>query len=208
MEVAETAALIATLLAACGALPQIVRIARTGDAAGVSLTAAALGVATELAWVVHGFHAGLWLVIPEAILMTATNAALALAVVRVGGLARVAILGGLCWGVVLMLATVANPSVAAAALGGAYLVQVTPAVWTAWRTTVPSGVSAATWIVMAIEALLWGVYGVVVGDPACISFGVIGTVASIAITARVLGVGRHRAAGRVPSVLVAELQCA
>ncbi len=37
---------------------------------------------------------------------------------------------------------------------------------------------------VGIEALLWGVYGVGHGDPANISFGVIGTFAAVAILIR------------------------
>ena len=46
---ADAGAVTATVLSAFGALPQLRRIAATGDIAGVS-AAAALGVTTELTW--------------------------------------------------------------------------------------------------------------------------------------------------------------
>ena len=42
----------------------------------------------------------------------------------------------------------------------------------------------ATWAIILAESLLWGAYGIGQGDPANISFGVVGTVAAAAILAR------------------------
>ena len=40
----------------------------------------------------------------------------------------------------------------AAVLAGAFAgVQVTPMVWTAWRTALPCGVATATWVLNAVE---------------------------------------------------------
>ena len=47
MGLPELAAVAATVLAATGVLPQCVRLGRTRDPEGVSLTGAMLGVATE-----------------------------------------------------------------------------------------------------------------------------------------------------------------
>ena len=66
-----------------------------------------------------------------------------------------------------------------------------PSIWTAYRTHAPSGVAAATWALIGLEAALWGVYGIVHGDPAISAFAVIGSVAAAAILGRKFTT-RHR----------------
>ena len=60
MLTAEAAALAATALALVGALPQLHRLALTGDTNGVSLTNATLGVGSELGWVAYTLQGSLW----------------------------------------------------------------------------------------------------------------------------------------------------
>ena len=84
MFTAEAAALIATALALVGAVPQLRRLAVTGDANGVSLTNATLGVGSELGWVAYTLQGSLWSAIPEAALMAVTNVLLARALMRAG----------------------------------------------------------------------------------------------------------------------------
>ncbi len=55
----------------------------------------------------------------------------------------------------------------------------------------PSGLAAATWALVGVEAVLWGTYGLVHGDPATMGFGVLGSAATIAILARKWAT-RHR----------------
>ena len=75
---------MATALATIAAVPQLRRVIAAGDGRGVSLTSATLGVGTELAWVWYTGAAGLWSALPEAIVMTVANLALAVALVRHG----------------------------------------------------------------------------------------------------------------------------
>ena len=88
MLTAEAAALVATALALVGALPQLRRLAVTGDTNGVSLTNATLGVGSELGWVAYTLQGSLWSAIPEAALMAVTNLLLARALMRAGDLVR------------------------------------------------------------------------------------------------------------------------
>ena len=79
-----TAALVATVLALVGALPQLHRLVRTGDSNGVSLANATLGVGSELRWVAYTLQGSLWSAVPEAAIMAVTNALLAVALVHTG----------------------------------------------------------------------------------------------------------------------------
>jgi hypothetical protein len=69
-------------------------------------------------------------------------------------------------------------------------VQINPAVWTAWRTSRPTGVAAATWAMILVESLLWGVYGLAHHDPAVSMLAAIGAVAGVAMLLRVAGLRR------------------
>ena len=84
-----------------------------------------------------------------------------------------------------------GPEAIAALLGLAYVVQLTPAVATAWRTWSPSGIATSTWTLRLVEAALWGAYGYVRGDPPLVVFGILGVVESTAILARKV-ITRHR----------------
>ena len=63
----------AALLASCVAVPQVVRLFRTGTTAGVSVTAWRLVLAANLSWTAHGVwtgHPNVWL--PNLIFMACT----------------------------------------------------------------------------------------------------------------------------------------
>jgi uncharacterized protein with PQ loop repeat len=81
-------------------------------------------------------------------------------------------------------------------LGWAYIPQLAPAVWTAYNTPTPIGVSAGTWALIGIDAALWLVYGALLDDTPVVIFGVVGFVASVLILARVWAtVGFDRCSG-------------
>jgi hypothetical protein len=191
-DVATVAALAATALAMIYTWPQLARVRRTGDIAGVSISAAALTVSSELGWAVYLGGEGLWSAVPEGAFNITANALLAVAVMRAGGSAGLALAGAAAWLVVLLAARwLGGPAALAALLGLAYAVQLTPAVVTAWRTWSPSGIAAPTWVLRLGEAVLWGVYGHLRHDPPLVMFGVLGTVESALILVRKY-VTRHR----------------
>ena len=166
-------------------LPQLRRVLVTGLVGGVSASAAGLGAATEMTWIGYTVTGEMWAAVPEACLMLAANVLLLAALVRAGVDHPPRRVTGLLWlSILVATAAAGGPPAIAAVLAVAYAVQVAPAVWPAYRSTAPTGVSPATWALVGIEALLWGVYGVGHGDPANISFGVIGTFAAVAILIR------------------------
>ena len=64
-----------------------------------------------------------------------------------------------------------------------------PAVWSAVRSTSVAGISATTWLLAWIEAVVWMVYGSSTLDLALITGGIGGTVMSSIILARLLAAG-------------------
>ena len=182
---AEGAAIAATIVAVIGASPQVRRTLKSGDARGVSVTSPSLGVATELAWVAYASHEGLWSALPEAALMAAANVVLIVVLWRAGSPMRVAALAAPGWMAVLCAtAALGGPAAIAGLLGFAYAVQVTPAVWCAYRTRTPLGVARATWLLLALESALWSIYGAAHADPAILTFSAVGLTASAAILLR------------------------
>ena len=140
----ELAAVAATVLAAIGVVPQLRRLLQSGDVAGLSLSFATLGMASELAWVGYTLHGRLWSAVLEPVLMTMTNATLAVVMVRAGMSPWRGCITGLLWGGALASAAVLfGVTALAALLPLAYAVQVTPSIWSAYRACSPSGVAAA-----------------------------------------------------------------
>ena len=159
---AELAAIIATAVALVASVPQLRRIMVVGDVAGVSLSFATLGVASELAWITYAVHGRLWSAVPEAIAMSAANGVMAYGLVRAGAARRraVAAAGGLDGG--------------DGRDGARRRHRRARRSCSAWptpcrrhrRSGPPTGptpravIAAATWALIGLEAALWGVYGV------------------------------------------------
>jgi len=194
LQMAELAAILATVLAAVAALPQLRRVA-AGDGLGVSLSGAALGVVNESVWVAYATSERLWSAVPEAGLMATTNLLLVVWLLRAGatGRRRAAAAAVLWAGTLAVVEAVGGAAGLALVLGAAYGVQVAPAVWTAWRTVSPSGLATSTWAFVLVESALWGCYGVHHGDPATTTLGVVGVVAGSAIVGRKVMVRRRDA---------------
>lgn len=198
MEIRELAAVVATVLATVGALPQLRRLLTSRDLAGLSISSAALGVATELAWVGYTVHEGLWLAVPEAVMMASTNGLLAVVMLRAGAPGRRALLSGIAWAATLIATSAVCGLIGLAVLlAVAYVVQVSPAIWSVYRATCPSGVAVGTWVTIGFEAVLWGLYGWWSHDVACLAFGVAGTAAAVAIVGRVVTTRRRLSASGV-----------
>jgi uncharacterized protein with PQ loop repeat len=190
--VAELAAIVATAVALVSSVPQLRRIIVVGDVAGVSLSFATVGMASELAWLTYAVHGRLWSAVPEAVAMGAANTVMACGLVRAGAPRRRAVGAAVAWIVVMALAVqFAGIAGLGVVLGPAYAVQTAPSIWTAYRTYAPSGVAAATWALVGVEAVLWGVYGVAHHDVGITAFAVVGSVATVAILGRKFST-RHR----------------
>jgi hypothetical protein len=173
----------ATVLAVVSAYPQVSRVLASGDATGVSVSAAGLGLANELTWGAYSAHEALWTALPEAVLMAGGNLALAMALRRRSALTRAMRAVSLWVGALAGAAILGGTTAVAALLAVSYAVQLAPAIWVAYRTSA-SGVATATWVLIGVEALLWGLYGVAHRDPATTLFAVIGTGASALMLAR------------------------
>jgi hypothetical protein len=72
-----------------------------------------------------------------------------------------------------------------ALLTAAFVVQVTPSVWSAYRTARPTGISAGTWLLIFGELSCWAIFGVHQADPRLTILGLTGVAASLLMLARI-----------------------
>jgi hypothetical protein len=80
----------------------------------------------------------------------------------------------------------------------AFALQVTPSVWTVYRSGDTVGVSRGTWLLIFGELLCWGVFGIHEADPRLIVLGATGVAASLLVLARVSWPRPRRGRERVP----------
>ena len=93
------------------------------------------------------------------------------------------------WAVLLAAAGAAGGRAGLGALlTAAFLLQVTPSVWTAYRTVRPTGISSGTWLLILGELTCWMIFGLHAADPRLITLGASGIIVSTLMLARI-----HRA---------------
>jgi uncharacterized protein with PQ loop repeat len=173
-------------------LPQLLKLRATDDTAGVSWSWATLTSVNNAAWLVYFALAGYWTALVPASSATLLAGTLAIMLVQRGqAKARPAVLIG-SW-VALLIAgfTVAGRTGLGTLLTAAFILQVTPSIWTAYRTARLTGVSRGTWLLILGELSCWTIFGVHKPDPRLITLGVTGVTASALMLARIRRTSRN-----------------
>ena len=172
-------------------LPQLIRTGRTGDTAGVSWSWAALTSVSNGGWMAYFALSRFWTALIPAMSVTVLAGVLAVLLSRRGvvpDLRAAATTGG--WGVLLVLAWLSAGRIGlGTALAASFVLQVTPSVWTAYRTERPTGLSAGTWLLILAELACWGGYGLHETDARLTVLGCTGVAASVLMLARVRRAG-------------------
>lgn len=89
------------------------------------------------------------------------------------------------WSCLLALIYVAfGPVQLGGVLAAAFAVQVTPSIWTAYRSPDDSGVSAGTWLLILAELACFGLFGIAHRDVRLIVLGWTGVTASMLMLVR------------------------
>jgi uncharacterized protein with PQ loop repeat len=167
-------------------LPQLLKLRATDDTAGVSWSWASLTSVNNAAWFAYFAVSGYWTALVPATSATLLAGSLATMLARRGqAKVRPAVLIG-SW-VALLLAgfTVAGRTGLGTLLTAAFVLQVTPSLWTAYRTAHPTGVAAGTWLLILGELSCWTIFGLHQPDPRLITLGVTGVTASALMLARI-----------------------
>jgi uncharacterized protein with PQ loop repeat len=167
-------------------LPQLRKLQATGDTAGVSWSWATLTSVNNAAWFAYFALSAYWTALLPSCSATLLAGALATMLARRGQVrARPAVLIG-AWVALLAAAfAAAGRAGLGALLTLAFVVQVIPSVWTAYRTARPSGISRGTWLLIFGELSCWTVFGVHKSDPRLMILGLTGVAASLLMLARI-----------------------
>ncbi len=167
-------------------LPQIVKLRVTGDTAGVSWPGATLTSVNNTAWFGYFVLSGYWTALLPASAAAVLAGTIAVMLARRGRATSRAATVICCWAAILAVGyVVAGRTGLGVLLTGASIVQVAPAVWTAYRTERPTGIASGTWLLILGELSCWLVFGLHRSDPRLIVLGVSGVAASLLMLARV-----------------------
>jgi uncharacterized protein with PQ loop repeat len=180
-------------------LPQIRKLRATGDTAGISPSWAALTSVNNATWIAYFTMSRYWtaLVPSSSATLLAGTLAVMLLRRRPPGARLSALIGA--WAITLAATGVAAGRAGLGALlTAAFLLQVTPSVWTAYRTVRPTGISSGTWLLILGELTCWMIFGLHTADPRLITLGASGIVVSVLMLARI-----HRTTRRQRSALPA-----
>src|SRR4029453_6630683 len=163
-------------------LPQILKLRRTGDPVGVSWSWAMLTSLNNGAWFVYFILSGYWSALVPSFAATLLAGVLAtMLTARRRAVAPIA-----AWAALLVTAyVVAGRNGLGTLLTAAFVIQVSPSIWTAYRTRHPTGISRGTWTLVLGELTCWATYGLHRSDPRLIVLGFNGITASILMLARI-----------------------
>jgi hypothetical protein len=168
-------------------VPQLARLRATHDAAGVSWAWAALTTVSNAAWTAYFALSGYWTALIASCSVTLLAGTLAVMLTGRGeaGLRSVATIGA--WAVALAAGyATAGRAGLGTLLAAAFVVQVVPSLWTAYRTARPTGISAGTWTLILGELACFLAYGLYESDPRLTALGSTGVAASALMLARLL----------------------
>jgi uncharacterized protein with PQ loop repeat len=167
-------------------VPQITRLRKTDDTTGVSWPWAALTSVNNAAWLTYFALAHYWTALVPAIAATTLAGVLAVMLsLRVELRARSAFaVAGWTASLIAALAVAGRVGLGTL-LTVAFILQVTPSIWTAYRTPRPTGISRGTWTLVLGELSCWLTFGLHQSDPRLIVLGCSGVAAAILMLGRI-----------------------
>ncbi|HWL43731.1 MAG TPA: hypothetical protein VNQ73_12355 [Ilumatobacter sp.] len=185
MVLLDLAPLGAAVFAVPQFVPQLRRALRSGDVAGVSWLWAALTSAGNAAWFVYFALSGYWLALVPAVSASSMAGLLAMSIGRARCPDRRSVALVIGWASLLVGSFgLAGRVGLGTLLSVAFVVQVVPAIWTAYRTQVPTGIAVGTWLLVLGELSCWGAYGLHRGDGRLAVMGVSGSIAAVLMISR------------------------
>jgi uncharacterized protein with PQ loop repeat len=181
-------------------LPQIIKLHGTHDTAGVSWSWATLTSLNNAAWLAYFAFSAYWTALVPSSSATLLAGALAtMLALRGQAKAKPTVLISI-WAVLLLTAyTVGGRTGLGTLLAAAFILQVTPSIWIAYRTERPTGIARGTWMLILAELSCWTIFGLHKSDPRLITLGITGVTASALMLTRIRrtsGNERPRAPGR------------
>jgi len=182
----DYAPIAATCFAVPEFLPQIRKLAATRDTTGISWSWAALTSVNNAAWSAYFMLARYWTALIPSCSATVLAGTLAAMLTRRGQarLRPATVIS--VWAAMLTGAYgIAGRTGLGTLLTAAFVLQVTPSIWAAYRTAHPTGISAGTWLLILGELTCWLTFGLYKSDPRLITLGLTGVTASALMLARI-----------------------
>jgi len=195
----DAVALLPVVAAACAVpqfVPQIRKLRRTGDTAGLSTPWAVLTGINNAAWFGYFAASHYWFALVPSSSASLLGGTLGVMLQRRRPLPRRTALLIAGWIALVAAAAVVDRRLLGAVLTGAFLIQVVPALVTAYRTPHPTGIARGTWRLLLGELTCWSVFGAANHDGPLVVLGTTGIVAALLMLhrARTAGGGRQPAA--------------
>jgi uncharacterized protein with PQ loop repeat len=182
----DYAPIVAAAFAIPQLLPQILKVQSTKDTAGVSWSWAVLTSVNNAAWFAYFALSEFWTALVPSTSATLLAGALAtILTVRGRAKARPTVLIGTWTAFLVTGYTVAGRTGLGTLLTAAFVLQVTPSIWTAYRTDRPTGISQGTWLLVLGELSCWTIFGVHKSDPRLVTLGFTGVTASVLMLTRI-----------------------
>lgn len=199
----------AAIFAAPQFVPQLVRVRRYGATAGVSWTWAAMTCVNNAAWVAYFAQSRFYSALIPAAATILFAGLLTTQLTKLQSLPRGPALAVTGWALGLAAAGAGYGRIGlGTALAAAFLLQVTPSVWTAYRTQNLAGVSVGTWLLIFGELACFGLFGLAQADPRLTMLGGSGVAASFLMLTRVAWLRwRQRSTSQGDVIKPAELPC-
>jgi hypothetical protein len=167
-------------------LPQLLKLRATDDPAGVSWSWATLTSVNNAAWFAYFAASAYWAALVPASSATLLAGALTIMLARRGQAKNWPAVLISSWVALLVASfTVAGRTGLGTLLTVAFVLQVTPSLWTAYRATQLTGVAAGTWLLILGELSCWTIFGLHRTDPRLLTLGVTGVTASALMLARI-----------------------
>jgi hypothetical protein len=167
-------------------LPQLLKLRATDDTAGVSWSWATITSVNNAAWFASFALASYWTALVPAASASLLAGTLATMLGQRGqARTRPAVLIGGWVAVVVAGFTLAGRAGLGTLLTVAFILQVTPSLWTAYRTTHLTGVARGTWLLILGELSCWTIFGLHQSDPRLLILGATGVTACALMLARI-----------------------
>jgi len=174
-------------------VPQILKLRRTGDTAGLSTPWALLTGINNAAWFGYFAASHYWFALIPSSSASLLGGTLGVMLTRRRTMTRRAGVIIVLWVAVLGVAATVDRALLGTALTVAFLIQVLPAVVTAYRTHHPTGIARGTWLLILGEVSCWAVFGTAKHDAPLMILGTTGVVSAL------LMLNRARASGAAPA---------
>lgn len=186
--------MVANVMGAGMIVPQVTRLHRRRSDAGLSGVWVGFGIALNLWWLAYALQGPFWGMVPVSSIAAVLYGAIAWQLGRIAGRTgrRSMLIGSLTAGLApLPFALYGGWTAAGIAIGSSYGLQFAPAVVAALRARGTTGISAATWAMALVEAAIWLIYGISLGDGALMLGGAGAGLMAATILARLAVVSRR-----------------